>query len=200
MALTVAGAPPAPVARPRVLVVASAFVAVGTVMYFLSLLGVYLTQRSQTLRGGNLWIPQEVKIPLTQPNIMMFTLIMSVVTMQWAVWAIKNDDRFNTYFALGLTLLLGFAFINMAAYLYTVMGFDISQAAAQPSAVIVYAITGSHVVATILAMVFLALMAFRALGGQFTSRQHDGISAAALFWHTTVFVFFLIYLIIYVTK
>jgi heme/copper-type cytochrome/quinol oxidase subunit 3 len=49
-------------------------------------------------------------------------------------------------------------------------------------------------------MVFLMLMAYRALGGQFTSRQHDGLSAAALYWHTMVGMFFLIWLGLYVTK
>lgn len=197
MALSIAGAPAAPVQRPRVLVLASGFVAVGTGMYFLGLIGVYLTVRSQALRNGLAWIPPEVKVPLTQPNIMMFTLLMSVVTMQWAVWAIKNDDRFNAYLALLVTLVLGFCFINMAAYLYTVMGFDI---ATSKVAVLVYAITGSHIVMLIGAMTFVVLMGFRALGGQFTSRQHDGISAAALFWHANVAVFFLIYLVIYITK
>lgn len=197
MALSIAGAPAAPVQRPRVLVIASGFAAVATGMYFLALIGVYLTLRSQSIRNGLVWMPPDVKIPLTQPNIMMFTLIMSVVTMQWAVWAIKHDDRFNTYLALLVTLVLGFSFVNMAAYLYTVMGFDI---ATSKVAVLVYAITGSHVIMLIGAMVFVVLMAFRALGGQFTSRQHDGISAAALFWHANVAVFFLIYLVIYITK
>ena len=36
---------------------------------------------------------------------------MSSLTMQWAVSAIKNDDRTNTYLAIGVTLLLAFAFI-----------------------------------------------------------------------------------------
>ena len=197
MAVSIASAPAAPVQRPRVLVIASGFAAVATGMYFFSLLGVYMTLRSQAVRNGLVWIPPEVKIPLTQPNIMMFTLIMSVVTMQWAVWAIKNDDRFNAYLALLVTLVLGFCFINMAAYMYTVMGFDI---ATSKVAVLVYAITGSHVLMVVAAMVFVMLMAFRALGGQFTSRQHDGISAAALFWHANVAVFFLIYLVIYITK
>jgi len=81
--------------------------------------------------------------------------------------------------------------------MYTVMAFDI---ATSKVAVLVYAITGSHVLMVVAAMVFVMLMGFRALGGQFTSRQHDGISAAALFWHANVAVFFLIYLVIYITK
>jgi hypothetical protein len=43
-------------------------------------------------------------------------------------------------------------------------------------------------------------MSFRALGGQYTSRQHDGISAAALAWHAQVAIFFVIWLAIYITK
>jgi heme/copper-type cytochrome/quinol oxidase subunit 3 len=50
------------------------------------------------------------------------------------------------------------------------------------------------------AMVFIGLMAVRALGGQETSRQHDGVSAAALFWYANVLVYLIIWLAIYVTK
>jgi heme/copper-type cytochrome/quinol oxidase subunit 3 len=52
----------------------------------------------------------------------------------------------------------------------------------------------------ILAMLFVALMGLRALGGQFTARQHDGITAAAVYWYAMVAVFALIWISIYVTK
>lgn len=196
-AVTVTGAPAPPVGRPRVLIVASAFVAAATVMYFVGLFGLYLASRSATIANGNAWLPEGVKIELTQPNLMFFTLILSVITVQWANWAIKNDDRPHTYLALGLTLLLGFAYINMAAYNYSIMQFHIEAGAAS---VLVYAITGSHILMAVAAMAFVALMTFRALGGQFTSRQHDGIAAAALYWHAMVAVFAIIWIAIYVTK
>jgi len=44
------------------------------------------------------------------------------------------------------------------------------------------------------------LRAFRALGGQFTGRQHDGMSAAAMFWHVQVVAFAFIWYTIYITK
>jgi heme/copper-type cytochrome/quinol oxidase subunit 3 len=166
-------------------------------MLFIGLIGIYLADRTATLRNGNLWIPDGVKIALTQPNIMMLTLLMSVFTIQWSVSAIKQDDRINTYIALGLTLFLGFAYLNMAAYNYTVMGLDINTS---PTSVLIYAITGAHLVATVLAMAFVVLMAFRAFGGQFTSRQHDGIASAAMFWHATVLAFALIWYAIYILK
>ncbi len=52
----------------------------------------------------------------------------------------------------------------------------------------------------VIAMIFVALMAFRALAGQESRRQHDGISAAALFWHASVVVYVVIWLAVYVAK
>src|SRR5262245_48875581 len=117
--VNIADAPPPPVQRPRVLVVATAFAAAASAMYFVSLVGMYLARRNATLLGGNPWLPEDVVIPLTQPNIMVFTLLMSSVTMQWAVYAIKHEDRSHAYLALLITLGFGFCFIVMSAYLFT---------------------------------------------------------------------------------
>ena len=35
-------------------------------------------------------------------------------------------------------------------------------------------------------MVFVALMAFRALGGQYSGRDSEGVAAAAVFWDAAV--------------
>jgi cytochrome c oxidase subunit 3 len=185
-----------PVARPRVLLVGTAFAVAGSAMLFAGLLGVYLALRGQAVAGGGTWLPDGVTIPLTQPNMMFFTLLMSTVTIQWAVSAIKNDDRANTYLALGVSLVLAFAFLVEAGYLYSLMGLDM----ANQQSVLIYAITGAHILMVVGAMVFAILMGFRALAGQFTSRQHDGIAAAALYWHAMVAVFAVIWLAIYVTK
>ena len=190
--------PPAPpVQRPRVLVVGTAFAAAATVMLFIGMLGVYLLARSDVRASGATWLPTGVKIPLQQPNTIFITLIMSVVAMQWAVNAISKNDRVNAYLAFGLTLMLGFAAIVMTSYLWTLMHLDIH---AGVQGVLIYAITGGHIVMLGIAMIFTALMALRALGGQFDSRQHDGVTAAALFWDAMVFVYALIWIIIYVTK
>jgi len=122
---------------------------------------------------------------------------MSVVIVQWAVSAMRNDDRIGSYLALGITLLLGLAFINQTAFLYSIMKLDVASGSA---AVLIYAITGAHIVMLIIALVFVGLMAVRALGGSFTSRHYDGLAAAALYWHVMVAVFAFIWMIIYVTK
>ena len=186
-----------PVQRPRVLVVGTAFASAAAVMVFIGLVGIYLAERSDVVSAGDTWLPQAVTIPLQQPNTMLFTLVMSVITMQWAVAAIARNDRVNAYLALGVTLLFGFSVIVMTSYLYGLMGLDVS---ADTPSVLIYTITGAHLLMVVLAMMFVALMAFRALAGSFTARQHDGITAAALFWYAMVAVYFLIWLSIYVTK
>ena len=190
--------PPAPpVQRPRVLVVGTLFATAATVMGFIALLAVYLVARASVIETGSTWLPQGVVIPLQQPNTIFMTLLMSVVTIQWAVNAVARDDRVNAYLALGLTIVLGFASIVMTTYLWSLMGLDI---AGGIQGVLIYTITGAHIAMLVVAMIFTALITLRTLGGQFESRQHDGVTAAALFWHAMVFVYALIWIIIYVTK
>lgn len=190
--------PPAPpVQRPRVLVVGSALAAAASFMVFIGLIGIYLAARADVISAGSVWLPKGSTIPLQQPNTMFITLIMSVVTMQWAVAAIAKNDRVNAYLALGLTLMLGFATVVMTTYLWTLMKLDVSSGV---QGVLIYSITGLHIVMLVVAMIFVALMALRALGGQFTARQHDGITAAAVYWYAMVAVYALIWISIYVTK
>jgi heme/copper-type cytochrome/quinol oxidase subunit 3 len=197
MAATHALPPAPPVQRPRVLVVGAAFASAAAVMVFIGLIGIYLAERADTLATSDTWLPKGLTIPLQQPNTMLFTLFMSVVTMQWAVSAVSKDDRVNSYLALGVTLVFGFATIVMTTYLWSLMGADIT---ANVQSVLIYTITGAHLLMLVIAMIFVALMGFRALAGGFTSRQHDGITAAALFWYATVAVYVLIWISIYVTK
>lgn len=189
--------PAAPVERPRVLLVGTAFAAAASFMFFVGTLGVYLLARASVVESGSTWLPQGVKIPLQQPNTIFMTLLLTVVTIQWAVNALANNDRQNAYLALGLTFVLGVACIVMTTYLWTLMKLDIASGI---QGVLIYTITVAHIVMLVVAMAFVALMALRTLGGQFDSRQHDGVSAAAIYWHTMVFVYALIWLIIYVTK
>lgn len=186
-----------PMQRPRMLVVGAAFAAVAAAMVVVGMVGVYLVERSAVVSAGGTWLPDGVVLPLTQPNVMLFGLIMSSVAIQWAVSAVRNDDRVNSYLALGLTLMFGIGYINMMAYLWSKAGLDVT---ADLQSTLIYSITGTHVAMAVVAMVFVALMAFRALAGGYDSRQYDGIAAAAVFWHVMVAMYMLIWLAIYVTK
>jgi heme/copper-type cytochrome/quinol oxidase subunit 3 len=49
-------------------------------------------------------------------------------------------------------------------------------------------------------MVFLLFVAFRALGGQYSSRNPDGIAAAAVLWNAAVAVYVVIWVAVYIMK
>jgi heme/copper-type cytochrome/quinol oxidase subunit 3 len=192
MADTALALPRAAQPRRRELLFATAFATAGVAMCLLTLMGAYLAARNA---AGAEWLVDN-NIPLAQPNMQMLTLAMSVVTMQWAVYSISRDDRTHTYLALGVTLLLGAAFVNQTTFLYKQAGVTM----AQPEGPVFYAVTGGHLAMVLAGIIFLLLMGFRALGGQFSSRQPDGISAAAVYWHACVALYVVVWVGVYIMK
>jgi heme/copper-type cytochrome/quinol oxidase subunit 3 len=190
-------APPPTPRRPRVLLIGSAFAAAASAMTILALIAIYLSIRADTLADGGTWLPDGVTIPLTPGNMGLVSLLMSAVTMQWAVYALRNADRVHAYIALGVTLLLGLSFINSTAYLYSQTGLAIG---ASSQAVLIYTITGMHLAMTIAALLFALVMGFQALGGQLTGRAAEGMAAAALYWYATIGVYVVVWYAIYITK
>jgi heme/copper-type cytochrome/quinol oxidase subunit 3 len=196
---------PAELPRPRTLLVGTAFATAATVMVFIGLFGLYFAERSAVLADapeasrGTAWIPTGT-IELTPGGMMMGTMALSVITMAWSVYAIRRDDRTRAYLALGVTALFGVSVINQTAFYYNSMGLTIAGEDASLQALLIFTITGAHLVMVAAGVIFLALMAFRALAGQYSSRQADGVMAASIFWYAIVAVYTVIYFGIYVAK
>ena len=194
----VPAAPPAAApARPRVLFIGTALATAATVMAFAGLIGIYLSARAATLATGDPWLPEGAVIPLTPPNMALLTLVLSAITMQWAVDAVGKHDRPHAYLALGITLLFGAAYLNAMSFLFTQMGMSIRDS---ETAVLIYVITGAHMAMVAATMIFAVVMGFRTLGGEQSGRNREGIAAAALYWHASIAVFSVIWLAIYVMK
>jgi heme/copper-type cytochrome/quinol oxidase subunit 3 len=190
-------APAPPERRPRVLLVGSVLSASAFAIAILALVSIYLSTRSEALDTGNPWLPEGVTIPLSPGNMALFTLLMSMVTIHWAVHALRHDDRIHAYLALGLTALFGAAVLNSTYYIYTQTGLSISDS---PQAVLIFGITGLHLAMLVSAVLFTAAMAFHALGGALTGRSAEGMSAAALFWDVMVVVYAVVWYAIYIVK
>jgi cytochrome c oxidase subunit 3 len=188
--------PPAP-RRPRVLFTGAAFGAASSALLVLSTLAVYLQVRSDFLDSGATTLPDDILLPLTPGGMGMVTLAMSLVTVSWAVWALRREDRAHAYLALGLTLLLGIAFVNATVYLYQQLALPLTASA---TGGLLYIVTGTHLVMVVVGLVFVMVMGFQSLGGQLTGRDAEGMSAAALYWFVTVAVYSVIYYGIYITK
>ncbi len=192
--------PPAPPRRPRVLLVGTTLAAAASIALFGALLGAYFAVRADFLASGQeQWLPQGATIPLAPGNMTMVTLLMSLVTVQWAVHAGKRSDRGHAYFAIALTVLLGVAHVVQIGYLWTQWGLPLN---GEPTlqAVLLFTVLGLHIAMVAVALIFLTLMFLRSLGGQFTGRDVEGLSAAALYWYVTVAIFTVIWYGILIVK
>ena len=190
-------APPPPPARPRVLLVGSALASGSAAMVLLALVALYARVRSDVLAGGEAWLPEEANLPLSPGTMGLVTLTMSLVTAAWIVQALRTGDRVHTMIAFGVTLLLGAAYINVTAFGWQQLGLGIEDST---QALLIYTITGLHVAMTGVGMLFLLVMAFRALGGQLTGRSAEGMLAAVLYWYVTVGAFAVVWYTITITK
>ncbi len=188
---------PPPPRRPRVLLIGATFGAVASVLSILSLLAVYLQVRADNIAAGHAALPDGVVLPLTPGNMNLTTLGMSAITVAWVVYALRNGDRAHAYLGIGVTLLLGTASIVETVYLYQQLALSPTSG---PIAGLLYAVTGAHIVMTVVGMLFLAVMGFQALGGQLSGRDAEGMSAAALYWYATVTVYAVIWYAVYITK
>lgn len=186
----------APPVRPRVLLVGTALAAAAAFMGIVALVGIYVTERAAATSGGGSWLPDNAILDLTPGNMAFATMLLSAVPMWWAVDAVSKNDRQMAYLALGITILFGVAVINLTTFLYSELnvGVDTLQGA------LIFTTTGAHLVMIVAGLVFAAVMTFRTLGGEYQGRDHEGLTAAAIFWYVTIAAHAPIWLAIYVTK
>ena len=221
---TVEAAPPR---RPRVLVIGTVLVSLAASMLFVGLLSIYVSLRQDAvaeavasarvdeevlaeqegrdpehLQGIDLdqdgiWFPSGTNIPLMQPNMAFATIGLSALTLLWALDAINRGARLQSYWAFGSTLLLGLAFVNITVFMWIGMEMPF---AANDASVLVYTIGGAHVFMVACGLIWIAVAAFRALGGQHEKTNLETTLAPTIFWFATVGIFSVIWYAIYIIK
>ena len=178
------GLPRAPeIRRPNTVLVGTYFAIAAGIMLFAGLLGVYEALRDRATDQGAAWVPEGVALPNVALVVAYGTLLMSSVTAQWSVAAIRMGDRRQMYLAVGTTVLLGAAFVNALTFCWSQLGLAAGET---DFANTVYALTVTHLLAVVAALVFFVVMGFRALGGQFSPRNTEFVRAATAFWHFAV--------------
>ena len=196
MNTTTTGLPAPEAARPRTFLVGTMFASAAAFMAFAGVLLVYVRERAEARSAGADWFPDGV-IQLGPPGFVLATLILSVVTVQWAVQAINADDRPNAYVAMGLTGLFGAAVFNQLWFIIGDTGFALAGSTAE---FLFFVVNGAFVVFMVGAVVFVALTFLRALIGSYGPRRAEAIAGAAFFWHTVVAMWAVTWYVIYVTK
>jgi cytochrome c oxidase subunit 3 len=172
-----AGDAPAEVGRPRgISNVATLFLVAADFMVLAGLVAGYYAIRSQSFN----WPP--VGLGTYLPTMVAITMGMTVVTIQWAIWAIGRDDQRTTLAALGVTIFFALAILNGQWYGLAHLKFGVG---AHGYGTFVYILTAFHMVNVIAGIVVLFAVLGRTVGGEFSADDHDTITAAAIFWQFT---------------
>ncbi len=190
--------PAPPPRRSRNSLVGTSFAVLGMFMYFGVLVAVYLSERADLLEGGGSWIPSGTDISLSAPTVIFWTFLLSIVIMQWAVYATRRNDRRHGLMALVLTGLFGVAVINQFFFIFRQMELEIE--GGSRAAPLIYTILGSFILALVVGLIFLLVSAVRISAGDDTSPSTQIVSSAAIYWYSLVFIYFILWLIIFVTK
>jgi cytochrome c oxidase subunit 3 len=146
-------------------------------MFFATFFGAYFTIYSV----NPVWPP--AGFPRLEPElatVLTVVLVSSSVTLQLGVRAIRRDRARALLFWVGLTILLGAAFLGLQLYDYSLLGFGVRDGIFGS---LFYVMTGLHMAHVFGGVVFLVLVLLQGLGGQLSHASHDSLEAGAIYWH-----------------
>ena len=182
----------APLAAPRprgVSNVATALFVAADFIALCALVAGYYAVRSQAFK----WPP--VNLGTYLPTMIALTMLMTAVTIHWAIWAIRRNDQRTTLAALGITIFFALAVLNGQWYELAHLNFGIG---AHAYGTFVYVLTGFHMAQVMLGIVLLVALFVRAVGAEFHADDHDSITTAAIFWQFANVAGLLAYAVLFV--
>lgn len=132
------------------------------------------------------------------PAINTLILLSSGVTLTWAHWGLKEQNRSKLIWGLLATVVLGFLFIAFQAYEY---GHAYSEMNLTMGSGIYgstfYMLTGFHGLHVTLGAIMLTVILFRSIKGHFTPEHHFGFEAVAWYWHFVDVVWLGLFIFVY---
>ncbi len=170
------------------------------VMFFAGLFAAYFNARA----SAPFWPPINPEtneqfhvaiLPLVGPATVL--LIISSFTAQFAVWAIRRNDRTAFIRNMSVTVALGVIFLIMQAIDYAMLGAEGITLSAGTFGTTYFTLTGFHGAHVFGGVIMLAVVLYRGLAGQFSARHHDAVEAASLYWHFVDVVWILLFSLLY---
>ena len=181
-------------ARPRNLVTIGVLIAaIGGLMGVAALVAAWVNVSHFTKP----WPPKGVTVDNYPGTMLSLTMIMSLATVEWGVWAARRNQRSQSGAALALTMGLGLAFLNLLWFFGKRLGFGPGKS---PYAVLVFSmITAAGVLGGIgVLALFGALL--RVSGRQYNGPDVDGLRATAWFWDFVVVAWLAVYAAIWLAS
>ncbi|MBA1276221.1 MULTISPECIES: cytochrome c oxidase subunit 3 [Pseudomonadaceae] len=133
------------------------------------------------------------------PLINTILLVTSSFTLTWAHHALRKGNRKHLKLGLGLTVLLGVAFLILQieeyVHAYTELGLTLGSGIYGAT---FFMLTGFHGAHVTMGAIILTVMLVRSFRGHFTPEQHFGFEAAAWYWHFVDVVWLGLFVFVYV--
>jgi cytochrome c oxidase subunit 3 len=132
------------------------------------------------------------------PAINTLLLLSSGVTVTWAHWALKKNDRRNLVFGLALTIILGLTFLTLQAaeyfHAYSELNLKLTTGVFGST---FFLLTGFHGFHVTLGATMLIVILFRCVAGHFRPDHHFGFEAVSWYWHFVDVVWLLLFVFVY---
>ena len=166
------------------------------VMFFGGLFAAYFNIRANAAQ----WPPEQFHdtlqiFPFVGPATVL--LVISSFTCQWAVWAIRRDDRSVFVRAMTVTVILGIVFLLMQATDYALLGEEGLTLSSGTFGTTYYTLTGFHGAHVFGGVIMLSVILYRGMAGQFSGRHYDAVEGASLYWHFVDVVWILLFSLLY---
>ncbi len=170
------------------------------VMFFAGLFAAYFNVRANAAQ----WPPINPEsgeafriaiFPLVGPATVL--LILSSFTCQFAVWAIRRNDRTAFLRNIAVTFGIGILFLIMQGIDYAELGREGLTLSSGTYGTTYFTLTGFHGAHVFAGVIMLGVVLYRGMAGQFSARHHDAVEAASLYWHFVDVVWILLFSLLY---
>jgi heme/copper-type cytochrome/quinol oxidase subunit 3 len=152
----------------------------GGLMFFGALLGTYLHLRAHAVGP---WPPKDAKLDNYLGNMLVITMLLSSVTVEWGAAAVRRGLPRQATAAYGITIGFAVAFLNLLSFAASKAGYGI---AADPYATVVGAMAVVLGILVLVGVGFAALTLFRVVGSQVSAAEPDQARALGWYWQFTV--------------
>ncbi len=173
------------------------------VMFFGGLFAAYFIARADAPAWPPPLTPEQIaegvklELEVLLPAISTGILVLSSITMQYAVWQIQKGNQGGMLWGLFISLALGIVFLAAQLYDYTQLHFRADDTIYGTT---FYTLTGFHGAHVAGGALFIAVVTVRALGGQFTAENHEAVEASSMYWHFVDVVWIALFTVLYIIK
>lgn len=142
--------------------------------------------------------PEAVMSAWGIPALNTVILLSSAVTVTWAHWGLKKNNRSQLILGLILTIILGFTFEGFQIYeyhhAYTELNLTLASGIYGST---FYTLTGLHAMHVTVGAIMLTIILFRCLRGHFLPEHHFAFEAVSWYWHFVDVVWLFLFVFVY---